>query len=334
MTQLALHGLSFARNHNSWRGAGFLYVMPHVWCMVRRILKSLLILTLGVFVIGCTQILRNSGTPALPPASPEALRMATYNVHYIVVPRAEGPWSMADWERRKGPLDMAFKALEADVIGFQEMESFAGSAISLDNLTLDWLLSNNPNYGAAAAGDPREFPSTQPILYRRDRLQMLGQGWFFFSETPDVLYARTFNGSYPAFASWAEFRDLRSDRVFRVVNVHTDFSSRSNRLQSAELIAERIKPWIEAGETLYVIGDMNARLGARKLAIMEDVGVTFTPVKGATFHFNRGLNLFGAIDHIGYAGPAQPLGAPVVLRQKFDGEWPTDHYPVVADFAP
>ena len=162
--------------------------------MIRRFLKSLLVLALGVFVIGCTQILRNSGTPALPPASPQALRLATYNVHYIVMPLAEGPWSMSDWERRKGPLDMAFKALEADLIGFQEMESFAGGSISFDNLALDWLLANNQDYGAAAAGDPREFPSTQPILYRRYRLQMLGQGWFFFSETPDVLYARTFNG--------------------------------------------------------------------------------------------------------------------------------------------
>lgn len=302
--------------------------------MIRRTLKTLLFLMLGVLVIGCTQIFRNSGTPMLRPPSAEALRLATYNVHYIVVPRADGPWSMADWERRKGPLDLAFKALEADLVGFQEMESFAGGSISLDNLALDWLLLNNPDYKAAAAGDPRVFPSTQPILYRSDRLQMLGQGWFFFSETPDVLYARTFNGSYPAFASWAEFRDTRSQNVFRVVNIHTDFSSRSNRLQSAELIAARIKPWIEAGETIYVLGDMNARLGARKLAIIEEVGVTFTPVKGATFHFNRGLNLFGAIDHIGYAGAAEPLGAPVVLRQKFDGEWPTDHYPVIVDFAP
>lgn len=302
--------------------------------MIRRTLKTLLFLTLGVLVIGCTQIFRNSGTPMLRPPSAEALRLATYNVHYIVVPRADGPWSMADWERRKGPLDLAFKALEADLVGFQEMESFAGGSISLDNLALDWLLLNNPDYKAAAAGDPRVFPSTQPILYRSDRLQMLGQGWFFFSETPDVLYARTFNGSYPAFASWAEFRDTRSQNVFRVVNIHTDFSSRSNRLQSAELIAARIKPWIEAGETIYVLGDMNARLGARKLAIIEEVGVTFTPVKGATFHFNRGLNLFGAIDYIGYAGAAEPLGAPVVLRQKFDGEWPTDHYPVIVDFAP
>ena len=302
--------------------------------MIRRTLKTLLFLMLGVLVIGCTQIFRNSGTPMLRPPSTEALRLATYNVHYIVVPRADGPWSMADWERRKGPLDLAFKALEADLVGFQEMESFAGGSISLDNLALDWLLLNNPDYKAAAAGDPRVFPSTQPILYRSDRLQMLGQGWFFFSETPDVLYARTFNGSYPAFASWAEFRDTRSQNVFRVVNIHTDFSSRSNRLQSAELIAARIKPWIEAGETIYVLGDMNARLGARKLAIIEEVGVTFTPVKGATFHFNRGLNLFGAIDHIGYAGAAEPLGAPVVLRQKFDGEWPTDHYPVIVDFAP
>jgi endonuclease/exonuclease/phosphatase family metal-dependent hydrolase len=119
-----------------------------------------------------------------------------------------------------------------------------------------------------------------------------------------------------------------------VVNIHTDFRSRSNRLQSAALIAERIKPWIDAGETVYVMGDLNARLGERTLATIQAAGVTFAPVQGATVHFNRGLNLFGAIDHIGYAGTTRPLGAPVVLRQKFDGEWPTDHYPVIVDFMP
>ncbi|MEP0641494.1 MAG: endonuclease, partial [Roseobacter sp.] len=127
--------------------------------------------------------------------TPGALRIATYNVHYIIVFKETGPWSVGDWERRKTPLDLAFKEINGDVIAFQEMESFGGRSGSDVNLTLDWLLENNSEYGAAAVGDPKEFPSTQPILYRRDRLELQDQGWFFFSETPDVIYARTFNGS-------------------------------------------------------------------------------------------------------------------------------------------
>lgn len=285
----------------------------------------------AVTLVGC-QTIRNSGNTPLPPNTPEALRIATYNVHYIVLGRETGAWSVGDWERRKGPMDLAFKAVDADVIGFQEMESFARGNQGDVNLKLDWLLANNPDYAAAAVGDPTEFPSTQPILYRTDRLALLDQGWFFFSDTPDVIYSRTFNGSFPAFTSWAQFRDLRSGEVFRIINVHADYASRSNRIQSVELVAERISPWIAADETLFVIGDKNARLGDRVIDILQDTGLTFAPIKGSTFHLNRGLNLFGAIDHIAHVGEATPAGDPIVLRQKFDGEWPTDHYPVIADY--
>lgn len=268
----------------------------------------------------------------LPSPPPGALRLATYNVHYIITFKETGPWSVGDWERRKGPLDSAFKAINADAIAFQEMESFGGSSGNDVNLVLDWLLAQNPDYAAAAVGDPKAFPSTQPILYRADRLEVLDQGWFFFSETPDQIYSRTFNGSFPAFASWAMFRDLRTGEAFRVVNIHTDYASRTNRLRSVQLVADRITPWAEAGETLFVVGDLNARHGDRAVRILEDAGVTFAPVKGATYHFNRGINLFGAIDHIGSIGPAQLVADPVVIRRRFDGEWPTDHYPVIADY--
>lgn len=284
-----------------------------------------------VLLVGC-QTIRNSGSAPLPNATPETLRVATYNVHYIILQRETGNWSVGDWNRRKSPMDEAFKAIDADVIGFQEMESFGRGMGRNINLTLDWLLQNNPGYAAAAVGDPAVFPSTQPILYRRDSLTLLDQGWFFFSETPDVIYSRTFNGSFPAFTSWAQFQDMRSGEVFRVVNIHTDFASRSNRIQSVELVAERIKPWMNAGETLFVVGDLNARLGDTVVEILADTGLSFAPVEGATFHFNRGFNLFGAIDHIAHFGDAALVGAPVVLREKFSGEWPTDHYPVIADY--
>ena len=291
---------------------------------------SALVLVVLLTLIGC-QTIRNSGNQSLPPAAPETLRVATYNVHYIILRQQTGAWSVGDWDRRKEPMDLAFKAIDSDVIGFQEMESFARGDNST-NLTLDWLLDNNPGYAAAAVGDPDAFPSTQPILYRNDRLTLRDQGWFFFSDTPDVIYSRTFNGSFPAFASWAQFQDQTTGTHFRVVNIHTDFSSRSNRIQSVELVAERIKPWIDADETLFVIGDLNARRGGRVYNILAETGLDFAPVQGSTYHFNRGINLFGAIDHIGTIGNATLAGDPIVLREKFNGEWPTDHYPVIADY--
>ncbi len=300
--------------------------------MISTILKTFAFILIGVVaLVGC-QTVCNSGNAPLPPNDTQTLRVATYIVHYIILGRETGAWSVGDWERRKGPLDMAFKEIDADVIGFQEMESFARGSGNDTNLTLDWLLTNNPSYAAAAVGDPAAFPSTQPILYRSDKLAVLDQGWFFFSETPDVIYSRTFNGSFPAFASWAQFADQASGEVFRVVNIHTDYASLSNRQKSIALVAERIAPWIAQGETLFVIGDLNARLGGRLVNTLEDTGLSFAPVSGATYHFNRGINLFGAVGHIASTDHAQLVGDPIVLRKKYAGEWPTDHYPLVADF--
>ena len=289
-----------------------------------------ILLALGLLV-GC-QSIRHGGTTPLPAQDTETLRIATYNVHYIILAEETGAWSVGDWERRKGPLDLAFKDIAADVIGFQEMESFGGGSVSTSNLTLDWLLANNPDYAAAAVGDPRVFPSTQPILYRTDRLSVGEQGWFFFSETPDVIYSRTFDGSYPAFASWAAFTDQQTGADFRVINIHTDYASRTNREKSTALIVDRITPWIAAGETVFLVGDLNARLGDDVVTTLAETGLDFAPVEGATYHFNRGINLFAAIDHIAVTGDATLAAPPVVVRKKYNGEWPTDHYPVVADY--
>lgn len=270
---------------------------------------------------------------SLPEAPPGSLRVGIYNAHYIILSKETGAWSIGDWERRKEPMAAAVKALDADIIGFQEMETFSHGSDGSTNLALDWLREQNPDYGVAAVGDWQIFPSTQPIFYRKARLELLEQGWFFFSETPDEIYSRTFNGSYPAFASWADFREREGTGApFRVVNVHFDFRSRLNRRKSAELVAARVAPLIAAGRPVFVIGDINAGTESEPADILKAVGLRFSPVSGATYHWNRGLNLTGPVDHLAYSAGIAPLGAPVVLRQKFMGEWPTDHYPVIGDF--
>lgn len=298
--------------------------------LLRRLFRSFFVLVALLSVVACALHISNSWDDPVPDPAPGSLRVATYNVHYIVVRRDTGPWSLGDWERRKAPLDEAFKTVDADVIGFQEMESFGGGHQSSENLTLTYLLDQNPGYAAAAVGDPSMFPSTQPILYRTARLTMLDQGWFFFSDTPDVIYSRTFNGSFPAFASWARFRETNGAE-FLVMNVHFEYSSRSNRLLSAELVVERLQPFLDEGLPVILLGDLNARHGSQTQEILSRAGLEFAPVDGATYHFDRGINLFGAIDHIGATPPLTFPEPPAVLRRQFQGEWPTDHYPVLVD---
>ena len=208
------------------RGTAHAAIRIASWCIAAFAILGL---------VAACQSARLGGTDVLDAPAGGVLRLATHNVHYIST-RDEGrPWSIAGWEARRDELDAAFRALRADAVAFQEMETFAGGSISYDNLALDWLLARNPDYAAAATGDPDLFPSTQPILYRTERLEILDEGWFFFSPTPEVVYSRGFDGASPSFASWARFRDRRDGTAFTLVNVHFDYGSWVNRQGAAEL---------------------------------------------------------------------------------------------------
>ena len=298
------------------------------WC-VRGLIAVFALLTLVACALHVTQ---SDDAEGVAPPDGDALRIASYNAHYIWLDRETGPWSVGDWDRRKAPLAKAFKALQADVVAFQEMESFQRGDDGSVNLARDHLIDQNPGYGVAATGDWRTFPTTQPIFYFKQRLQPVDQGWFFFSETPDVIYSRTFNGSYPAFASWAQFEDRGTGQRFRVVNVHFEYSSRSNRLLSAALVRDRLTPWVEAGETVFLVGDLNALHGAQTMRVLEETGVVFDRTPGATYHLNRGIHVLGAIDHLSRTPDVRLQTGPEVLQRRFDGEWPSDHHPVYADY--
>lgn len=299
--------------------------VKYVWYILGGLLGAV-----ALYAVVGHGLLFRSLTP-IPEAPPDTFRIATYNVHYIIDRPGDGRWSLGGWEDRKEPLAVAVGALEADVIGFQEMETFGGESVAERNLALDWLLAEHPQYSAGAVGDPTEFPSTQPILFRSKRFTLRDQGWFFFSNTPDVLYSRTFNGSYPAFASWVVLEDRTTEQTFRAVNLHTDFRSYQNRKRSLALVRERVTPWVEAGETVFVLGDFNAWRGSHLHGELETVGFHFATTTAATYHFDRGLNLFPAIDHIAATPDVQFVGPSVVVQRQFAGQWPTDHYPVVAD---
>jgi hypothetical protein len=117
------------------------------------------------------------------------------------------------------PAAEAVAAMEADIIGFQEMETFAGGHYNRENVQQTFLEERFPEFRFSATGNPERFPNTQPIAYRADRLVPLDQGFFFFSETPELIYSDPWASSpFPPgegrITSTGEFTFFRRSTIF------------------------------------------------------------------------------------------------------------------------
>lgn len=252
------------------------------------------------------------------------LLVATFNVHYLS-PRA----THMDWARRQEAVVQVLRDMDADIVLFQEMETFNGGNFSGRNLQLDTVRSAFPEYEVAATGEPAVYPSTQPILYRHDELEFLEQGFFFFSPTPDDIYSRPWHKRFPAFLSWSRFRRKADDITFYVYNLHTDASSPRNRMKTARLVVDRLQSRAFEDDPVIVGGDFNAPALFPSMRIYRRAGLSRPAQRRSTFHFNRGLNLLPAIDHVITTSGAEVVGSTVV-RRSYDDVWPSDHYPVLA----
>ena len=254
------------------------------------------------------------------------LVVGTFNVHYVT----DGQGDFA-WELRREAVAEAIRDGAADIIAFQEMETFEGGHFNERNVQLEFLRERFPEYAFGAVGAPAEYPSTQPVMYRRERFDLLEQGFFFFSATPDVIYSRSWDGRFPAFASWVRLYDRPHGRSLYIYNIHFDHGSRRNRLMSAELTAHRISERDHPDDAVFVVGDFNAPRSFRPVRIVTEAGLRTARSRGATVHFNRGVNVVPAIDHILYSEPFRFRRA-TVIRERYDGVWPSDPYPVFATF--
>ena len=266
-------------------------------------------------------------------ASPGGLRVATFNIHYLSQ-RSDAP--VMRWEPRDSAVVTVLNRIDADIVAFQEMETFSGGHYNRENRQLDTIRAAFPEFGFAALGDPENYPSTQPIMYRRDRFAPEEQGFFFFSPNPDEIYSEPWFGRYPAYASWVRFSigggdTEQSQQSLLVFNLHIDRERHRDKLRSARLLAERITEIRRDDEEVIVAGDFNAFRFMRPVSIVaRDADLTTAPGAGATFHFYRGWRLFPAIDHILYSDGFSATDTRVV-RDRPGGIWPSDHFPFVVD---
>lgn len=277
--------------------------------------------TLGVGSVLLAAALAGS----LPSAAAEepALRVMTFNLRYA---SPDGPHA---WPVRRPLVAGVLRDHAPDLIGTQEGLWGQLNEIAEDAPEYAWI-------GLGREGGSRgEFMA---VFYKRARLEALAFDHFWLSETPERVGSLAWGATLPRMVTWVRLRDRASGREFVCCNTHFDHRSQLAREKSGALLAERIATqW--ADDALLLLGDFNAEpldappyatLRAAGLSDAWEVAAEHSELSG-TFHGFSGPSAGQSrIDWVLFRGPFRSARAAVVADGQ-DGEYPSDHFPVVVD---
>lgn len=258
----------------------------------------------------------------MSPLQAADLKVMSFNVRTI-----NGPDGPNRWEMRRDLFADTIRQQDPDIIGTQELAKAQG----------DDTVQRLPQY-AWFGRDRRGGHDDEHmgIFYRTDRLKLVKSGDFWLSDTPDVVGSNTWGNVFPRMVNWGLFERLSDHRQFYLLDTHFPYREQDepSRTRSAQLIATWVSK-LPAGVPVILTGDFNtdrASPAHRVLtATLKDTYDTAPQKAGpeATFH-----NFTGHPDHridwILYRGATARRVETVTTSR--DGRYPSDHFPVVADF--
>lgn len=246
------------------------------------------------------------------------MRVMSFNLRYDT-PK-DGPNA---WPKREAAVRWVWEHVDADVVGVQEALPH-----QLDDL-MRWVSGYEyVGRGRDADGGGEHVA----IFFKRDVWECLEHGDFWLSDTPDVPGSRTFGNRLPRMVTWARLRN-RTGQTCLFVNTHLDHESEEAKVKGAWLITSFIAEG-NADEPVVLTGDFNAGPDSSVLRTFLQAGtlVDLLAQLGADQYTVHGFKDVpnARIDYI--LGSPDVLGKKaVVLTEKPQGLYPSDHYPIYAD---
>ena len=263
------------------------------------------------------------------------LRILSFNIRYNNPADDENAWP-----HRKEHVVELLNRHQLDLIGLQEVQKNQ----------LDDLIPRLPDFDWVGVG--RDDGKTQgeyaAVFYHRTRLGLVDSGSVWLSATPDVPGSVGWDASMARIATWGEFQDHNTGDRFLHVNTHFDHRGLLAQVESARLLrrflAERATsiPAIITGDFNIVEDSAPYRTlteaGAVHPPLQDAMHLTQTPHQGPNATFNGDFTdpVLVKIDYIFVWQPdvqqqSMQVQQHAILDDKFDGRYPSDHLPVMAD---
>ena len=283
---------------------------------------------------------RSCASVALPEG---AFTLATFNV------RCPGDRGSIVWYRRMPRISQIVRDHGFDLFGVQECVDHEAAILDTD-------LHDFARIGCGRNTD--RGGEAMYIYYRKNRLELLEDGTFWLSETPDEPGSRLPGAGCPRNCTWGLFADRVTGRRIRVFNTHLDLASAALRREEMRILLEHggAKDAQARGEAVFLMGDFNEilddedtpdaafRLRGPALAARAEVNAvalasTFlvdTYASSLAPHAGPVRTCHGykdepthRIDYV-FASPGVRVLAHATLTDKPEGEFASDHYPVAA----
>lgn len=213
------------------------------------------------------------------------VRVMSFNIWHD-----DGGWPENYGNRAQRVVD-AIESEDPDIIGLQEAYPWQVSWLK-DEIYLEGTKVYD-SYGRSKKEDSGS--TTNAILYRKDRFNLLDSGTFWYSNRPDVV--GTVPGeawgnpdeNFPRICSWVRLEDIQTGMTFYVFNTHwqhkggmqsydpdDDFEASRDVVKwhknAAELLEERIKQRTH-DDPFIVTGDFNATPNSEEIGMLTDSGI-------------------------------------------------------------
>jgi endonuclease/exonuclease/phosphatase family metal-dependent hydrolase len=286
------------------------------WQLIRF---GILDLGFGILSFKCWQSLEIQGME---------IRVMSFNLRYD----KPDPGDQA-WKVRSLAVAGLITHYSPDIIGTQE-----GKAHQL--LDLHRLLPDYQSVGNDRTGNNTDEYCA--IFYRTERLRCLTSQDFCLSDTPEVpgSISPAWGNPIPRMVTCAVFAVADEERTVTVLNTHLDYKSDQARELGVMLIRDRIGRLESTESYLFLTGDFNADPGMVPREALKSPlpnGITLHDALAGvelehqlSFHDFTGKAI-AAVDTIYYDSRVS-LASVKLDTMKWLGIWPSDHFPVVANF--
>lgn len=201
------------------------------------------------------------------------------------------------WTRRAPYLTQLVAFNDFDIIGMQEVLYHQ----------LQYVLKALPQYEYTGVGrdDGRQAGEFSPILYKKDKFELLKDGHFWLSEDTDHPN-KGWDAACIRICSWAYLKDKKTHKKLWFFNLHMDHIGVEARKNSARLILAKIKEMCGTAPVILT-GDFNVDQTNESYKLLANSGVLFDSYQLAPIRYipNGTFNAFmpnavsnSRIDHI------------------------------------
>ena len=286
---------------------------------------------LNLAMILCAALPLSSGTAAYAgtPVKTNVHGTVDISVMSFDIDRYDKAETEHKWEDRVHAVVAMIEDECPAVIGMQE-------CMSNQKDDLDLLLQGYDSFGAGILDGKLKGPMNA-VYYRKDCLDLVDYGYFWYSDTPDEPRTKFESAEHTCGASWAVFSIRKTGRKFFFLNTALDIVAEVRGMQ-ARMILEMMDEYGK-GLPCIVVGDFHYKEAGTFGTDMNNPSVVLntrmvdgrrmslctSSVKSANFY---GKKKNGNRDYIFYTPDLEGILFKTINKEYAGVKYMSDHYPV------